>query len=179
MTFPKPVTGADLAEFLAGKRVVTAHHEAGHAVAAVLRGGVVEHIALGDPTDDGLLDVDREMVGRTRHTSARDAWSFIAFAGPWAQWRIETERGDADDMDLWDWLDTDALNQGEQLDDPFGDYALMGYDDEYGLPDASLIDAWTRDIDPQWPAIVAVAAVALAGNPVNTEVIAAIIERHT
>jgi hypothetical protein len=169
-----PLTGAQLAEFLAAKRLVNAHHEAGHAVAAVLRGGVVEHIALGDPTDDGLLDAHRELVGRTRHTSAPADWPFIAFAGPWAEWRIETERGDADGMDLWDWLDTDWLNQCD--DDPFSDYALIGYDDEDGLSDASL-DVWTREIEPHWPAIAAVAAAALAGNPVNTAVIAAIIER--
>jgi hypothetical protein len=84
---PKPLTGVALAEFLAAKRIVNAHHEAGHAVAVVLRGGVVDHIALGDPTDDGLLDADRELIGRTRHTPARAEQSFVAFAGPWAQWR--------------------------------------------------------------------------------------------
>jgi hypothetical protein len=47
----------------------------------------------------------------------------------------------------------------------------MGYD-EYGLPDAGLIDAWTREIEPHWPAIVAVAALALAGAPGRIKLLA-------
>jgi hypothetical protein len=163
----------NVAKFIAAKRIINAHHEAGHAVAAVLRGGDVIHIALGDPTDDGLIDAEREMVARTRHASARPDWPFIAFAGLWAQWRIETERGDAEDLDLDEWLDTDRNCQlGEP--DPFGDYAMMGYDDDDGIPVAR-IEGWQREIEPHWSAIVAVAAEVLAGHPVSTDTITAIL----
>jgi hypothetical protein len=165
------LTGDELAAFLERIRFRTAHHEAGHAVAGVMRGGDVHHLKLGDPTDAGLLDVDRESIGVTRHTS--DSWNvpFVAFAGPWAQWRHGKETGETEDWDLvWDWLDCDADNVGG---DPLGDYTLMDYDN---LTEAQ-IALWIEELEPHWPAIVAVAAVAFADYPVNTEVIQAFIDQ--
>jgi hypothetical protein len=165
------LTGNELAAFLERIRFRTAHHEAGHAVAAVMRGGDVHHLKLGDPTDAGLLDVDRESIGVTRNTS--DSWNvpFVAFAGPWAQWRHRKETGETEDWDLvWDWLDAGSDNGW----DPLGDYTLMDYDN---LTEAQ-IALWIEELEPHWPAIVAVAAIALAGDPVNTEVVEALIDQN-
>ncbi|MGO9350786.1 MAG: hypothetical protein ACLP3C_08120 [Mycobacterium sp.] len=164
------LTGDELAAYLQRIRFRTAHHEAGHAVAAVMRGGVVHHLKLGDPTDAGLLDAERESIGVTRQTS--DSWNvpFMAFAGPWAEWRLGTETGETKDWDLvWDWLDADSDNGRDAL----GDYTLMDYDN---LTEAQ-IAIWTDELERHWPAIVAVAAVAFADYPVNTEVIQAFIDQ--
>jgi hypothetical protein len=163
------LTEAEVVEVLARSRVVVAHHEAAHAVAAVLRGGEVLHVVVGDPTDAGLVDVERELMGRARHRSAPWDVPLVAFAGPWAEWRIRTETGDAEDLDLYEWLDCDEFNNGG---DPLGDYALMGYDtDEFW----TRIDIWTEELERYWSAIVAVADLALAGDPVNSEVIKSIL----
>jgi hypothetical protein len=123
--------------------VGTAHHEAGHAVAAVLRGGEVLHVLVGDPTDEGLIDAEREWKGVVRHRSMSWDVPFIAFAGPWAQWRIGTETG----------YDT-------------------GYDtDEFW----TRVDIWAGELEHVWPAIRAVAALALSGDPVDTGVIQVIL----
>lgn len=82
-------------------RIATAFHEAGHAVAAVLAGGRLDHARLLDAGD---------LAGRTAYSgvSAFDAPG-VAYAGPWAEarWRagrtpdltavyaaIETHTGD-------------------------------------------------------------------------------------
>lgn len=166
------LTGNKFGPYLAHRRIATAHHEAGHAVAAVLRGGDVHHLKLGDPTDAGLLDADRELVGAARVTLDPGDVPFMAFAGPWAEWRLGTETGETADWDLvWDWLDCDSAGM---MCDPLSDYSLMDYDN---LTEAQ-IALWVKELGPQWPAIVAVAAVALAGDPVNTEVVKALIERR-
>jgi hypothetical protein len=146
-------------------RIFSAYHEAGHAVAAVLRAGGVRRVVLRDPINEGLVDTGRRRMRRTRHTSARRDQPFVAFAGPYAEWRIRKEREEADDMDLWDWLDCDADDHAIG-DDPSDDYVLMGYRDA-----AADLEAWVREIEPHWSAIDAVAAIALANDPVNTTVI--------
>jgi hypothetical protein len=167
------LTGHEFAAYLERIRFRTAHHEAGHAVAAVLRGGDVQHLKIGDPTDAGLLDADRGLVGVTRQTSEPCNVPFMAFAGPWAEWRLGTETGDNEGWDLVCWLDCDAAGN---MGDPLSDYTLMDYDN---LTEDQ-IALWVKELRPHWPAIVAVAAVALAGDPVNTEVVKALIEcrRH-
>lgn len=160
----------ELAAVLKRQRLIDAHHEAGHAVAAVMRGGVVHHIKLGDSTDAGLIDPDRESVGVTRHTSTRNNQPFVAFAGPWAEWRVRSQLGEAEEMDLWEWLDTDRFVN--DFGDPYGDYAMM----DYHSLSAAQIEVWVDELERHWPAIVAVAALAVAGAPVDTEVVVAAID---
>lgn len=165
-----PISDAELAEYEKRRRIETAYHEAGHAVAAVLRGGTVQHLKLAAGlSDGGLLDADLESIGVTRHTSASWDVPFISFAGPWAQWRHGTETGHEEyHMDLSEWLD---LSESLDLDDPHGDYALMDYDNLTGAQ----IDVWIRELDRLWPVIAAVAALALAGEPVDTAIISSAI----
>jgi hypothetical protein len=168
------VTDADrIAAYVQRRRIEIAHHEAGHAVAAVLCGGTVHHLKLAvDLSDAGLLDPDRELIGVTRLTSASRDAPFVSFAGPWAQWRHGTETGSDDyDTDLSDWLHLDDEITGR--DDPHGDYTAMDFDN---LSD-ELIDVWTRELERLWPMIAAVAALALDGQPVNTAVIELLGER--
>jgi hypothetical protein len=73
-------------------------------------------------------------------------------------------------LDLYQWLDADSCDGS---DDPLGDYALMNYDKLTGAQ----IEVWIDELERHWPAIGAVAAVALAGDPVNTELVKAIIDQ--
>ena len=63
------------------ERYLTACHEAGHAVAAVLRGGTFDSISI-EPT------VTRDGFIHTRGVKACDA-EFVKFAGPWAGARAD------------------------------------------------------------------------------------------
>jgi hypothetical protein len=151
-------------------RVHSAYHEAGHAVAAVVRGGSVGHVVLRDLIDEGLADAGSGFVRRSRRTSAHRDEPFVAFAGPYSEWRIRAERDEAHGMNLWDWLECDAHGHGIG-DEPSDDYLIMGY---RGAGRADL-KAWVDEIEPRWSAIEAVAGTALADDPVNTSVIVNVI----
>lgn len=61
------------------QRVITAHHEAGHAVAAEMRGdGEVRALAI-EPTD--------QYLGKTWFRAKPADLAFVTFAGPWAEAR--------------------------------------------------------------------------------------------
>jgi hypothetical protein len=57
-------------------------------------------------------------------------------------------------------------------DDPHGDYTAMDYDN---LSDVQ-IDVWTRELERLWPVIAGVVNLALAGEPVDTETIADLLD---
>jgi hypothetical protein len=61
-----------------------AHHEAGHAVAAVARGGVLERITLGT-ADYSTCDESTATDGVTQHLTHPKNVPFVTFAGPWAE----------------------------------------------------------------------------------------------
>src|SRR5690242_3563390 len=70
----------------------TAHHEAGHAVAAVARGGTLHSIDLGY-VDWFSDDTSRDRPATTHHSSEKWNYPFITFAGPWAEamWTVEND----------------------------------------------------------------------------------------
>lgn len=74
-----------------GERQLTAIHEAGHAVAAVLRGGTFDVISI-EPT------VTRDGFIRTREVAACD-YPFVIFAGPWAEARVQWPARPLDGVD--------------------------------------------------------------------------------
>jgi hypothetical protein len=78
----------EMQAWLEAKRHVTAHHRAGHAVAAVLVGGEVEHVRL-------VGDLDADRWGNTRSTMMPrvDTRAFATFAGPWADARVRWPDG--------------------------------------------------------------------------------------
>jgi hypothetical protein len=74
-----------------------AHHEAGHAVAAVARGGKLIAVWLG--TVDWSKDSSADTPGGTRHRTPSAGQPFVTFAGPWAgaMWTVEHD-DDVDDF---------------------------------------------------------------------------------
>ena len=69
-----------------------AHHEAGHAVAAVARGGELVDVFLGTAYWS-IVDSTADTPGGTVHRAAWAAQPFVTFAGPWAEarWTVEND----------------------------------------------------------------------------------------
>ena len=67
-----------------GELYLTAHHEAGHAVAALMRGGEVVSVTI-KPTArrGGGCEI------RPGSADAADFWAFNYYAGPWAEARAQ------------------------------------------------------------------------------------------
>lgn len=75
------------------ERLLTAHHEAGHAVAALMRGdGELRSITI-EPT--------AAYLGHTGYRGKPCDAAFVTYAGPWAearaQWPLPTLEGEDDD----------------------------------------------------------------------------------
>lgn len=90
----------------------TAHHEAGHAVAALVRGGVLISITI-HPTPE-----HPEYAGKTNFTVDEPSYfHFAVYAGPWAEARSQWPQ--------------DSLNSLDDEDDdgrPFRDYVRHAFD---------------------------------------------------
>ncbi|MGE5696258.1 MAG: hypothetical protein ACM4D3_13810 [Candidatus Sericytochromatia bacterium] len=61
-----------------------AHHEAGHSVAAVARGGTLIRASLGN-ADCSTLDDSADTSGGTVHRTEYADQPFVTFTGPWAE----------------------------------------------------------------------------------------------
>jgi hypothetical protein len=86
------------------ERYLTAHHEAGHAVAALLRGAELTSITI-DPTP--------ERAGYTGFRGKRWDSQFFTYAGPWAEARSQWTEDSLDGVD-----DDGCL---------FGDYVVYAF----------------------------------------------------
>ena len=77
----------------------SAHHEAGHAVAAVFRGGELRAVHLGH-VDWSTFDNSADRPGETHHRTRPEFQPFVTFAGPWAtaRWTVEHDP-EVDDFD--------------------------------------------------------------------------------
>lgn len=145
-----------------------AHHEAGHAVAAVTVGATI--------TDIQLANVDWDYPGNSmgvgkvtyRHPDRYVSdHAFITFAGPWAAARWSVEHDPDVDGDLtaaevvawWDAEDGDA-----------DAYAKFADDDKYET-------AWAELLEARWPAICAVAELLIDGQTVEDDNVEAIVGR--
>jgi hypothetical protein len=118
---------------------VTAHHEAGHAVAAMMRGGGEFVSVTIEPTADHL--------GFTRYRG--HAWdrAFVIYAGPWAearvQWPVSDINSEDDDGAIFDDYVIAAL--WRNADGDLRDYeALCGADDDAQLR-ATREQVWSRE----------------------------------
>lgn len=148
---------------------LTAHHEAGHAAASVMRGGSELRSITIKPTQDWR-----------GHTLSRmkvfDA-AFIIYGGPWAearaQWPLDTLDGEDDDGYTFDdhlvgaWLlnhDGDGRAYEQSLRDEAA--ALGGF-----IPDRESREAtWSMELERAWPAIQRMAQLLLDGKPVTDAV---------
>ena len=152
---------------------MVAHHEAGHAVAVVCRGGVVHEVRVGvtDPDDADMV------VNWVRMEADPRDHPFAIFAGPWASamWAIENDPAVSDFQKALDsaWF---------AARDDFDKYhAIVGelHDEAWrlGLGQFSRVweGDWCYDLGLLWPAVCTVAAALLADETVTHEAIAAAI----
>jgi hypothetical protein len=115
--------------WVAEKLRVSAHHEAGHAVAAVLVGGSVEHLRLTD-------DRDSSKWGNCRSTMPTTVAKrgFNTFAGPWADVRAQWPEGaPLDGVDANGRTFSQCVAQ-EFAEDLYGD-GLLDEDPSLDLPE--------------------------------------------
>jgi hypothetical protein len=150
------------------QRYLTAHHEAGHGVAAVMRGaGELRSITI-EPTT--------EYEGYTGFRSKPCDRAFVTYAGPWAearaQWPLRGLVGEDDDgCTFGDYL-TAAWRQNQHGD--LADYerfretdaALLGHDADLNLIDITE-EIWSAELEREWPVIKQVAGWLLSGLAVS------------
>lgn len=158
-------------------RTMTAYHEAGHAVASVMRGGSELRstaITAGHPDHRGL----------TLHRSAPWDVAFIAWAGPWAQARAAWGDLPLDGEDD-DWLTFDDYIGGAFLagghEDAQAIAASRGQLEAWGLPadlalHVSTERTWSLELDRVWPAVDAVAGWLMEGRTVTDELVRQVVD---
>ena len=167
-------------------RTLTAFHEAGHAVAALMRGG------------SSLLSVSLSVAhgeGITWHRSHVWDQAFIAYAGPWAEARYEWGDRPLDDLDddgcTFDEVIAGCTLAGGAGDAPIIDQGLSpeGIAAELGADSGSADVAdqlreiaaarestWRMELERVWPTVGTVAARLLAGETVTNAEVAALLE---
>lgn len=151
------------------ERELTAYHEAGHAVAVVMRGGSIDSITI-DP-------VPGEYLGITHSRGTQWARSFEIYAGPWAearsQWPGETlDEPDGDGDVFGDYLTVAFIrNHGTDGSD-LATYTRWTENDRLLLPvqqrhlhnPAQREDVWSRELERVWSVICEVATMLLANE---------------
>lgn len=161
------------------QRELTAYHEAGHAVAAVMRGGRVISISI-EPVP-GCHD------GETWTTQQQWDNSFVYFAGPWAEARRLWPAGTLNNLDE-DGLTFNTYILGRFLRNPDDtqNYAHWCELDRLMLPVqardyynvSSRENTYGIELEEEWPAISEVARLRLAGVEVTTEMIQELLDQN-
>jgi hypothetical protein len=152
-----------------------AHHEAGHAVAVIARGGTLLGVWLAS-TDDPSADTQ----GITRHDTAWEAQPFVTFAGPCAEamWTVEH---DDDFDDFYEALDYAWLNNGDGDTNMYEDRVSLFSAAAEMLGFATIRRAWEVDwvaeLEPLLPAMREVAALLIDGQSVTHEQVLAAVNR--
>ncbi|WP_207548477.1 hypothetical protein [Mycobacterium mantenii] len=156
-----------------------AHHEAGHAVAAVARGGKLIRVSLGH-VDWSVPDESADIPGETEHSSAYADQPFVTFAGPWAEamWTVEHE-DEVDDLGEaleYVWMensdgDTDKYESRIEM--------LCALAEMLGFGPVGRVweGAWLDELDVLWPAVCEIAALLIDGKPVTHELVLATVDR--
>lgn len=157
-------------------RTMTAYHEAGHAVASVMRGG-------SELRSVTLTPGHPDHRGQTWHSSAPWDAGFIAWAGPWAQarasWGDLPLDGEDDDL-----LTFDDYLVGAVLTGGHEDAAAVEASHEQlaeqlaasGLPADPAIrwnmeHTWSHELERAWPAVQSVAGWLTDGRTVTDELV--------
>lgn len=142
-------------------RAITAHHEAGHAVASVMRGGSSFRSVDLSNADDGH--------GLTLHRCKPTDGPFIAYAGPWAEARYLWPADVPLDGEDEEGTTFDEHVTGVLLGQP-DDAAALAADDErvqqlraFGV-EVDPYAVWHMELERVWPAVQSVAAQLLSGD---------------
>jgi hypothetical protein len=142
------------------------HHEAGHAVAAVARGGHLIEVLLGT-ADWSRGDDANDTPGFTRHVSEAHNQPFITYAGPWAEamWTATAIDAECDFGDAFGeaWSSSDATKY---------DAYVAGEDWDVRCEREA---AWDCELEGYWPVIQQVAAFLVAGVRVDHQIVDALV----
>ncbi|KUH90619.1 hypothetical protein [Mycobacterium sp. IS-1556] len=168
-----------LVEMVTGEATARhAHHEAGHAVAAVARGGTLVDIYLGH-ADWSTTDEIADTPGGTVHESRWEDQPFVTFAGPCAtaMWILHNDP-DVDDLGEalafgWDEEDHDREKYDARVEPLQTAAAELGFP----LPWLPWESEWCDELEELWPAIEQVAALLIDGQPVDHRVVAELVEQ--
>ncbi|MDN4520521.1 hypothetical protein JN086_14355 [Mycolicibacterium austroafricanum] len=158
----------------------TARHEAGHAVAVVVRGGYLEELLFVDPH---FADQTAIRTGIARHRTPDEHQPFVTFAGPWAQakWMVEHDP-DVDDFDealdfAWEWdgaevdLDSDAARYVQR-------FADLAQGTDHSVDSRQWEIAWMEELEGLWPVITEVAILMLSSR-VTHAMVEEVLRRQT
>lgn len=162
------------------QRYLTACHEAGHAIATVMRGGTITSITI-EPTEHYL--------GKTWTRATPDHQAFIIYAGPWAEARAQWPA----DVPLNDWNDEDGLEFEDYIfgaflqnrDGDLAEYTHWRAVDTEKVPAelAHLVvdpeQVWCRELEEHWPVILEVADLLMSDQPVTTHTLEDLVENRT
>lgn len=143
------------------QRSITAHHEAGHAAASVMRGGSTFRSVDLTNADGGH--------GLTLFRAKATDHPFIAYAGPWAEARLQWPAGVALDGEDDDGMTFDDYVDGALLTQPDDRQELQPHDDHVAQLRALGVDVepyavWLIELEAAWPAVQSIAARLLDGD---------------
>lgn len=165
------------------ERLLTAHHEAGHAVAALMRGGGQLRSITIEPTTTYL--------GHTGYRGKPCDTAFVTYAGPWAEARAQWVRPTLDDEDddgctFEDYVSVAFLSNADGDGEDYrraqeAEAAQLG---EFGQQFLDLTgvrqEMWSGELEQSWPLIQQVAAIAmLVDGPVAAEAAATLVDRFS
>jgi hypothetical protein len=167
-----------LAEVAARATARIAHHEAGHTVAAVARGGTLRDVYLGSVADWSNPD-SAETPGGTVHRTAWKDQPFVTFAGPWAEamWMVENDP----EVEMYEaleyvWVengDGDTAKYESRVDELNTAASEFGFGNNVGR--CWEVD-WSDELSELWPVIQQVAALLIDGQTVTHDTVQAAIE---
>jgi hypothetical protein len=152
-----------------------AHHEAGHAVAAVAKGGTLLGVWLGT-TDWSTPDGSADTPGGTLHETAWGEQPFATFAGPWAEARWSLQPDDIDYIDEaleLAWLDNneaDYTKYESRVDELAARFVSNPIERAWEAE-------WIDELELLWPAVCEVAAILVDGQSVTHEDVLAAVDR--
>ena len=157
------------------ERSVAAHHEAGHAVAATMRGGsTLTSVSLSPEHGAGITSFNAK---------AADG-PFITYAGLWAQarylWGDRPQDGvDDEGCEFQDYVAGAFLNQPEDAEAlavwwRTAEMAEM----ERAMPgvNARTEECWQHELEQVWPAVAQVAHLLLDGHKVDDATVRELVE---
>lgn len=162
------------------QRELTAYHEAGHAVACVMRGGRITSITIDPDPAEGKH-------GETWSHGMQHDESFVIYAGPWAETRSQWA---ADGLnDIRD-TDDDGCTFDDRLTTCFihNKADLASYEhycdeiDRRWLPPQlqhsldGREEIWSHELEQQWAVIHQVAQLLLLGQVVTTEMVRVLLD---